>query len=363
MDVPCTITVADVRLDGSTQPRESVNWEVVSEYAQAMAEGAAFPPIIVYSQGWDYWLADGFHRVHALRQLGRTECLADVRPGLLRDAILAAMGANITHGFRRSNADKRRAVLTLLRDEEWSAWSDREIARRCGVANSFVSSLRGECIPRTSVLGEHLALQTTALVLAGPSPVVDAVDGAPSLYHLPAEPPPSLMSSASHEWYTPVEYLDAVRAVLGDIDLDPASSTLANERVGARRYFTRADDGLTHDWPGRVFLNPPYGRDDGADSNQERWSHRLIDQYRRGITSAAVLLVNATPSNKWWAPLWDFPICFTERRVRFWGPDGEQSSPTHSNAFVYLGADVDAFDRVFSRFGVVAVRRTRWIPA
>jgi hypothetical protein len=286
--------------------------------------------------------------------------MADVRRGALRDAMLAAAGANITHGFRRSNADKRRAVLTLLRDEEWSAWSDAEIARRCGVSQPFVGKIRAELSPSQTYNDYSFVSRTD-------EPTASATPVAPALYHvtptLPPAPPPGLVSSASYEWYTPIEYLAAVRAVLGDIDLDPASSVLANERVGARRYFTKADDGLTHDWPGRVFLNPPYGRDEGADSNQERWSHRLIDQYRRDITSAAVLLVNATPSNKWWAPLWDFPICFTERRVRFWGPDGEQSSPTHSNAFVYLGADVDAFDQVFSRFGVVAVRRTRWIPA
>lgn len=51
---------------------------------------------------------------------------------------------------RRTNADKRRAVETLLRDEEWKKWSDREIARRCGVDNSFASRVRESLLPNNS---------------------------------------------------------------------------------------------------------------------------------------------------------------------------------------------------------------------
>lgn len=50
--------------------------------------------------------------------------------------------ANSQHGLRRTNEDKRRAVMTLLQDAEWGGWSDREIARRAGVSNNFVSILR-----------------------------------------------------------------------------------------------------------------------------------------------------------------------------------------------------------------------------
>jgi hypothetical protein len=67
---------------------------------------------------------------------------ADMRQGTRRDAILHAAGANAAHGLRRTNADKRRAVETLLRDEEWSKWSDREIARMCAVSQPLVSQIR-----------------------------------------------------------------------------------------------------------------------------------------------------------------------------------------------------------------------------
>lgn len=60
----------------------------------------------------------------------------------MRDAILFSVGVNSSHGLRRTNADKRRSVMRLLDDAEWSTWSDREIARRCGVSQPFVGNLR-----------------------------------------------------------------------------------------------------------------------------------------------------------------------------------------------------------------------------
>jgi hypothetical protein len=76
-----------------------------------------------------------------------------VHEGGQREALLHAAGANLTHGLRRTNADKRKAVMTLLADEEWRRWSDRQVARHCGVDHKFVAKTRGELsgdIPRSS---------------------------------------------------------------------------------------------------------------------------------------------------------------------------------------------------------------------
>ena len=118
-----------IRMDGGTQSRVQLDWIATSEYAQAMKEGAQFPPVVVFHDGADYWLADGFHRIKAAEQAGVTEFPADVRQGTRRDAILYSVGANANHGVRRTNADKRAAVLLLLGDALWAAWSDAEIAR------------------------------------------------------------------------------------------------------------------------------------------------------------------------------------------------------------------------------------------
>ena len=91
-----------------------------------------------------YWLADGFHRFYAAQGCERQEVECDVREGGLRDAILCSVGANAAHGLRRTNEDKRRAVMKMLNDPEWAGWPGREIARRCGVAEGYVRKLMPE---------------------------------------------------------------------------------------------------------------------------------------------------------------------------------------------------------------------------
>lgn len=132
----------NIRIDGGTQPREDIDEEIVSEYANAMMEGESFPDVVVFNDGAKYWLADGFHRYHASNKLGYLEINAEIKSGTKRDAVLYSVSANSKHGLRRTNADKRKAVLTLLNDEEWSEWSDREIARHCEVSNDMVSRHR-----------------------------------------------------------------------------------------------------------------------------------------------------------------------------------------------------------------------------
>ena len=138
------LALSMIRTDGGTQPRAGLNSEVVDEYAEAMTSGVEFPTVTVFYDGTDYWLTDGFHRLEAAKKIGSLTIRADVRQGTRREAILHSVGVNATHGLRRSNADKRRAVLTLLNDPEWSLWSNREVARRCGVSLDLVNRLRKE---------------------------------------------------------------------------------------------------------------------------------------------------------------------------------------------------------------------------
>lgn len=146
-----TLELSQIRTDGGTQSRTSMYGHVVYEYADAMKEGVRFPPITVFFDGTDYWLADGFHRLSATKEAGFKEIIADVKEGTQRDAVLYSVGANATHGLMRTTMDKRKAVETLLKDEEWGKWSDREIARRAGVDNKTVARYRAllsEEIPR-----------------------------------------------------------------------------------------------------------------------------------------------------------------------------------------------------------------------
>lgn len=141
---PESLPIESITLDPEIQPRQQLNQEVVTEYAEAMRQGSKFPPVIVFYDGTKFWLADGFHRVQAKETNGELEILAEVELGSQREAKLFAVGANTDHGLRRTSADKRRAVKSLLNDLKWSQWSNREIARRCGVSHEMVRLIRGE---------------------------------------------------------------------------------------------------------------------------------------------------------------------------------------------------------------------------
>lgn len=181
-----TINLASVKIDGGTQSRSALNEAVVADYAEAVD---ALPPVVVYFDGSVYWLADGFHRFHAHRKAGRQAMKADVRTGTKRDAILHSVGANAAHGLRRTNDDKRRAVMTLLQDAEWSTWSDRDTAKACGVSHNFVGTVRASLSSDdsdkptertyTTKHGTQATMKTGAIGKSKPAPVVAPVPAPP----------------------------------------------------------------------------------------------------------------------------------------------------------------------------------------
>jgi len=160
----------------------------------------------------------------------------------------------------------------------------------------------------------------------------------------------AMVSADSNEWYTPENYVKAVKSVLGAIDLDPASCEMADKFIRASKFYTQEDDGLKHKWTGRVFLNPPYG-DVGP-----KFSAKLIREYEAGHVTEAILLVNShCTDSKWFKPLFEYVLCFTDHRSRFWNQDGIGSAPTHGSVLAYLGPHKDKFAEVFSHFGAVVV--------
>lgn len=123
------------------QTRAALNEDTVVDYAEAMERGDKFPAVTVFTDGADYYLADGFHRVEALRRIGKKSVMAELQNGEYKDALLYALKANSTHGLRRTNADKRHALEM--------AWNAREhlfggepsnalLADTCGVTRQWV---------------------------------------------------------------------------------------------------------------------------------------------------------------------------------------------------------------------------------
>lgn len=138
------LALNQIRRDGGTQPRTAINEAVVSEYGEMYREHGpdALPAVTVFFDSTTYWLADGFHRTLGAERAELKDIDVDVRHGTQRDAILWSFGANASHGLRRTNDDKRKAVHAMLADAEWSKWSDSAIARACSVSHTFVQRER-----------------------------------------------------------------------------------------------------------------------------------------------------------------------------------------------------------------------------
>lgn len=137
-----TLPMDVIRIDGGTQSREKIHTEVVDDYAAKMSDGEVFPAGIAFFDGKEYWLADGFHRYHALRKNRKSSMSCDIVNGTLREAIMYSYGANAKHGMPMTNKDKWRIVTEILNDFEWGDLKDREIARRVGVSHVFVAKVR-----------------------------------------------------------------------------------------------------------------------------------------------------------------------------------------------------------------------------
>jgi Holliday junction resolvasome RuvABC endonuclease subunit len=131
-----------IRTDGGTKSRVELDEPTIEEYANFMQQGCSFPPIIVFFDGDSYWLSDGFYRLAAAIRSGFKEIEVELKLGSQRDALFYAVGANTTHGLKRSPRDKRYAIELLLQDDEWGKWSDRAIAKATNTSHPLVAKIR-----------------------------------------------------------------------------------------------------------------------------------------------------------------------------------------------------------------------------
>lgn len=153
--------------------------------------------------------------------------------------------------------------------------------------------------------------------------------------------------TGNNEWYTPSEYIESARSVMGSIQLDPASNEIAQETVKADEFYTINDDGLNYDWTGKnIWLNPPY-----SSSEIKQFIEKITDT----DINQAVILTNNSTDTTWFKKLseWCDLICFTGGRISFYSKDGQKTSPTNGQAFFYKGSQEDAFIQEFKQHGLI----------
>ena len=150
------------------------------------------------------------------------------------------------------------------------------------------------------------------------------------------------------EWYTPSEYVEASRKVMGGIGLDPASCEFSQRIIQASAFYTKDDNGLEQKWSGTVFLNPPFKMPE-----VEQFVLKLCSHVEACDVSQAILVTNNNTDAKWWhsAAEASVAICFTRGRIKWYNAAQPDCSPTNGQTFFYFGGKAKTFCKVFSQFG------------
>lgn len=153
-------------------------------------------------------------------------------------------------------------------------------------------------------------------------------------------------NSGNNEWYTPADIIETARTVMGSIDVDPASSELANKVVKAETYYTAETNGLTKEWCGNVWMNPPYSTE-----LIDKFVDKLVEQ--KDNYKQAIVLVNNATETEWFEKIVNVAsaVCFPRHRVKFYKPDGKVGAPLQGQAILYIGGASNKFTSAFSQLG------------
>lgn len=151
--------------------------------------------------------------------------------------------------------------------------------------------------------------------------------------------------NSNDEWYTPDHILEKAREVLGTIDLDPASSLIAQSRVNAGSFLTKEQNGLLVPWQGKVWCNPPYSA-----ALIKKFTAKFLEEYQKGNMVEGIMLTNSGTDTLWNKPLAQGVQAYTIGRISFLQPDGTQKATgSRGQCFTYFGPNPSKFIEVFTR--------------
>lgn len=194
-----SLAINQIRRDGGTQPRTGVDEDTINDYVSVLASGGEFPAIDVMYDGKDYWLFDGFHRTEAHLRSGRNQIAAKVHRGSQEDAQWRSFGANKSHGLRRSNADKERAVRAALKHPRATTLSNVQIANHVGVDDKTIAKYRSEMESTSEI--PRLMTRTGADGKERKAPVS------------PVYEPIYSLNGMVREWFTPEKGLSLIGSI------------------------------------------------------------------------------------------------------------------------------------------------------
>lgn len=335
-----------------------------AEYAELKADIAERGVMVPVEYDEFGNVLDGFHRLQICGELGIKDYPNVVRYGLT-DAEKRQHARKLNLARRHLNqAQKREVIADSLKDAPEK--SDRQHAAELGVHQTTVGTVRkelehggqvskldtskgadGKEYPRERKPVSLFNTTQKELAKATDEKVVKKIaDGG------------SVSKKAVHvdhndgvqEWYTPPVYLEAARVVMGSIDLDPATSEVAQREVQATTYFTAETNGLEQTWSGNVWMNPPY-----AANLVGKFSAKLCESIEAGSVSQAIVLVNNATETAWFQGMAAHAsaICFPAKRVKFLDPEGNEGAPLQGQACIYFGDNAERFAATFSEFGFV----------
>lgn len=329
--------------------------------------GGARDPLVLWASKGTLTLLDGHNRyeictrlelpfdVHELRFKSRDEAADWIDKNQLGRRNLDSRQMSLLRGRRYNRTKKAPDEAGALKGKGVGKMSTAsELAAEHGVNEKtirrdgeFAEAVETLGIEREIVAGEIDAPKHEIVAAAKALPeqptqeqVAEAVEAVKTRPHV-------ANNSGDNEWYTPKEYVEAARHVLGKIDVDPASNPIANELVRAATFYTAEDSGLDKDWHGAVWMNPPY--ESGLIG---QFVEKLCDSYASGTVKKAVVLVNNATETRWFQSLAEqaSAICFPKGRVKFWHPR-KVAVPLQGQAVLFFGPKPDEFVRAFSQFG------------
>lgn len=314
---------------------------------------------------------DGRHRVQACAELGiepQTQEYTGDNPLAFivslnlhrrhlsesQRAMVAARLANLDNGQKASSANLPSTAVSQAQAAELLGVSTRSVTTAARVRDEATPELARAV--ETGQASVSAAAHLASLPHTFQRETVERVASGATSFATEAKEVHNhrAQGTGENEWYTPAEYIDAARDVMGDIDLDPATSAFAQKTVKAGTFYTIDDDGLAQDWAGRVWMNPPY-----AQPHIAHFIEKLAASVEAGDVTEAIALTHNYTDTQWFhraAKACD-AICFTRGRIGFVNPEGKRAAPTQGQAFFYFGPNIRKFAELFAKYGfIVEVR-------